>query len=54
MALSRFWVVLFLASIVYLLVLLFNGGFYAIEFAVNGKKDDPLLRREFYLDKASP
>ena len=40
MALSRFWVVLFLASIAYLLVLLFSGRFYAIEFAVNGKKDD--------------
>src|SRR5436305_4595862 len=54
MALSRFWVVLFLASIVYLIVLLFSGGFYALEFAVNGKKDEPLLRREFYLDQASP
>src|SRR4051794_10485200 len=54
MALSRFWVVLFLASIVYLLVLLSSGGFYAIEFVVNGKKDEPLLRREFSLDKASP
>src|SRR5436305_1333702 len=54
MALSRFWVGLFLASIVYLLVLLFSGKFYAIEFAVNGKKDEPLLRREFYIDQASP
>ena len=54
MALSRFWVGLFLASIVYLLVLLFSGRFYAIEFAVNGKKDEPLLQREFYVDRASP
>lgn len=54
MALSRFWVVLFLASIAYLLVLLFSGRFYAIEFAVNGKKDEPLLQREFYVDQASP
>src|SRR5205085_4361337 len=52
MALSRFWVVLFLASIVYLLVLLFSGRYYAIEFAVNGKKDDPLLQREYYLEQA--
>src|SRR5436305_7712414 len=54
MALSRFWVGLFLASIVYLLVLLLSGKFYAIEVAVNGKKDEPLLRREFYIDQASP
>ena len=54
MALSRFWVVLFLASIAYLFVLLFSGRFYAIEFAVNGKKDEPLLQREFYVDQASP
>src|SRR6202030_4640943 len=54
MALSRFWVALSLASIAYLLVLLFSGRFYAIEFAVNGKKDEPLLQREFYVEQASP
>jgi spore maturation protein SpmA/spore maturation protein SpmB len=54
MALSRFWVGLFLASIAYLFFLLFSGRFYAIEFAVNGKKDDPLLQREFYLEQAPP
>ncbi len=54
MALSRFWVVLFLASIAYLFFLLFSGRFYAIEFVVNGKKDEPLLQREFYLEQASP
>jgi spore maturation protein SpmA/spore maturation protein SpmB len=51
MALSRFWVALFLCSIGYLLVLLFSGRYYAIEFAVNGKKDDPLLQREVYLQQ---
>ncbi|MEY2561810.1 MAG: hypothetical protein QOH88_3 [Verrucomicrobiota bacterium] len=51
MALSRFWVALFLCSIAYLLVLLFSGRYYAIEFAVNGKKDDPLLQREMYLQQ---
>src|SRR6185312_4718263 len=51
MALSRFWVALFLGSTLYLLVLLFSGRYYAIEFAVNGKKDDPLLQREYYVEQ---
>ncbi len=50
MALSRFWLVLVLGSILYLFVLLAGGGRYAIEFAVNGKKDDPMLRQELYLN----
>ncbi|MFL6519474.1 MAG: nucleoside recognition domain-containing protein [Chthoniobacterales bacterium] len=54
MALSRFWVGLFLASIAYLFFLLFSGRFYALEFAVNGKKDEPLLQRELYVEQASP
>src|SRR6266403_1380042 len=54
MALSRFWVALFLFSIAYLLVQLFTGRYYTIEFAVSGKKDDPLLQREYYLDKLPP
>ena len=54
MALSRFWVVLFLGSIGYLLILLFSGREYAIEFAVNGKKDEPLLRRELYQGQVTP
>jgi spore maturation protein SpmA/spore maturation protein SpmB len=54
MALSRFWVALFLFSIGYLLVLLFTGRYYAIEFAVNGKKDDPLLQREVYIGQLPP
>src|ERR1700738_1449857 len=54
MALTSFWLGFFPASIAYLLFLLFSGRFYAIEFAVNGKKDEPLLQREFYVDQASP
>jgi spore maturation protein SpmA/spore maturation protein SpmB len=54
MALSRFWVALFLFSIAYLLVQLFTGRYYTIEFAVSGKKDDPLLQREYYLNKLTP
>src|SRR5499427_1490947 len=54
MALSRFWVALFLCSIAYLLIQLFTGRIYSIEFAVSGKKDDPLLQRAYYLDKLPP
>jgi spore maturation protein SpmA len=49
MALSRFWLVIILASITYIFVLLFSGKYYSIEYAVNGKKDDPIVRNEFYL-----
>ena len=49
MALSRFWLIIILGSITYIMVLLFSGRQYAIEYAVNGKKDDPLLRKEYYL-----
>jgi spore maturation protein SpmA/spore maturation protein SpmB len=51
MALSRFWLALFLCSIACLFVLLFSGRYYEIEFAVNGKKDDALLKRECYLEQ---
>jgi spore maturation protein SpmA/spore maturation protein SpmB len=51
MALSRFWLALVLCSIACLFVLLFSGRYYEIEFAVNGKKDDPLLKRECYLEQ---
>ena len=54
MALSRFWVALFLCSIAYLFVQLFTGRYYSIEFAVSGKKDDPLLQREYYFNKLPP
>jgi spore maturation protein SpmA/spore maturation protein SpmB len=49
MALSRFWLVIILASITYIFVLLFSGKYYSIEYAVNGKKDDPIVRNEYYL-----
>ena len=49
MALSRFWLVIILSSITYILVLLFTGNYYSIEFAVNGKKDDPIVKQEVFL-----
>jgi spore maturation protein SpmA len=53
MALSRFWLVIILSSVVYVLVLLASGSLYSIDHVVNGKKDDPLLVKEAYL-KALP
>ncbi|MBX9733187.1 MAG: spore maturation protein [Chitinophagaceae bacterium] len=49
MALSRFWLVIILGSITYILALLWSGNYYSIEFAVNGKKDDPIIKKEVYL-----
>jgi spore maturation protein SpmA/spore maturation protein SpmB len=49
MALSRFWLVIILGSITYILALLFTGNYYSIEFTVNGKKDDPIVKKEMYL-----
>lgn len=48
MVLSRFWLTLILASVAFLFIGLATGGRYALDFAVNGKKDEPLLRAEYY------
>lgn len=48
MVLSRFWLALFLGSIVSLFAALALGNRYTLDFAVNGKKDDPVLRAEYY------
>ncbi len=54
MALSRFWLSIIIVSIAYILALLFSGASYSIDFVVNGKKDDPLIKKEVYLNKLSP
>jgi spore maturation protein SpmA len=51
MVLSRFWLIIFLSSITYVLVLLCTGQTYSIDYLVNGKRDEPLLVKEVYLDK---
>lgn len=38
-----------LSSVVYILALLFAGSSYSIDYVVNGKKDDPLIKKELYL-----
>ena len=54
MALSRFWLIIILVSVVYILAQLFNGTSYSIDYVVNGKKDEPLIKKEMYLNQVSP
>ncbi len=51
MVLSRFWLVIFISSIVFIVVSLFSGNSYTIDFVLNGKKDDPILISEKYVDQ---
>jgi spore maturation protein SpmA/spore maturation protein SpmB len=49
MVLSRFWLAIFISSIVFVVVSLFSGNSYTIDFILNGKKDDPILLSEKYI-----
>ena len=49
MVLSRFWLVIFISSIVFIVVGLFSSNQYSIDYVLNGKKDDPILIKESYL-----
>lgn len=51
MALSRFWLALFLLPILFLIASLFTGSHYTLDFAINGKRDEPMLRGEYYPGK---
>jgi spore maturation protein SpmA/spore maturation protein SpmB len=51
MVLSRFWLVIFISSIAFIVVSLFSGNSYTIDFVLNGKKDDPILISEKYIDQ---
>ena len=51
MVLSRFWLVIFISSIVFVIFSLFSGNSYTIDYVLNGKKDDPILLSEKYLDQ---
>ncbi|WP_300565373.1 nucleoside recognition domain-containing protein [Flavobacterium sp.] len=46
MVLSRFWLTIFISSIVFVIVSLFTGNSYTIDYVLNGKKDDPVLISE--------
>ncbi len=48
MVLSRFWLVIFISSILFVVVSLSSGSQYTIDYVLNGKKDDPVLIAEKY------
>lgn len=49
MVLSRFWLVIFISSIVFVVVSLSIDNSYTIDYVLNGKKDDPILVSEKYI-----
>jgi spore maturation protein SpmA/spore maturation protein SpmB len=51
MVLSRFWLVIFISSIVFVVFSLFSGDSYTIDHVLNGKKDDPILQSEKYIEQ---
>ncbi|WP_281324453.1 nucleoside recognition domain-containing protein [Flavobacterium sp. IMCC34518] len=51
MVLSRFWLTIFISSIVFVVISLFTGNSYTIDFILNGKKDDPILLSEKYINQ---
>lgn len=51
MVLSRFWLVIFISSIVFVVIALFTGNSYSIDYVLNGKKDDPVLISEKYKEQ---
>lgn len=51
MVLSRFWLVIFISSIVFVVFSLFTGNSYTIDYVLNGKKDDPVLLSEKYINQ---
>jgi len=51
MVLSRFWLVIFISSIVFVIASLFTGSSYSLDYILNGKKDDPILIGEKYKEQ---
>ena len=51
MVLSRFWLAIFISSIAFVIISLCLGSSYSIDSVLNGKKDDPILISEKYLDQ---
>ena len=49
MVLSRFWLAIFISSLLFVVVSLFSGNNYSVDYVLNGKKDDPILISEKYL-----
>lgn len=51
MVLSRFWLVIFISSILFIIVGLFTSQYYSIDYVLNGKKDEPILIAEKFLNE---
>ncbi len=51
MVLSRFWLAIFISSIVYIVYSLFFSNTYSVDFVLNGKKDDPILISEKFREQ---
>ena len=51
MVLSRFWLVIFISSILFVVISLFSGYNYTIDYVLNGEKGDPILISEKYIDQ---
>lgn len=50
MVLSRFWLTIFIASILFIIIGFSAGNSYSVDYILNGKKDDPILISEKYLN----
>jgi spore maturation protein SpmA/spore maturation protein SpmB len=48
MALSRFWLTIFICSIIFVLGTFITKQNYGLDYILNGKKDDPILIKECY------
>ena len=51
MVLSRFWLVIFISSIFFIVFGLFSSQYYSIDYVLNGKQGEPLLIGEKYLSE---
>lgn len=49
MVLSRFWLIIFISSLLFIVAGLFLNHHYTVDFVLNGKKDDPVIIGEKYL-----
>ncbi len=49
MVLSRFWLAIFISSILFIVFGLFSSQYYSVDYVLNGKKDDPILISEKFL-----
>jgi spore maturation protein SpmA len=54
MVLSRFWLIIFISSILFIILNLFMGNIYSPDYILNGKKDEALLLKEYYMKDLPP